>query len=115
MLVCTVLARASDVPQECKPPLKNYRAFVIVKAVEAPDRGGWELSAPVGDTPDVINCTDNIYWTLDVVQENPQARIFHFPSREACNIALNKIKRATKDIPVVVVIDKNCTATAADD
>lgn len=102
----------SDVA-DCMPPLKNYRAFVTVKAENAPERGGWELHAPGGDTPDLIDCAHNVYATIDVTNGFGRMMKFHFVDSNSCKAALNKLKSSNKEFPVVVVIDMKCRAHLA--
>jgi hypothetical protein len=99
---------------DCMPPLKNYRAFITIKAENATERGGWELYAPGGNTPDLIDCDHNLYATIDAANGLGRMVKFRFVDSISCNAALNKLKSATKEFPGVVVIDQECRAHLAD-
>ncbi len=95
----------------CKDKPKGFRAFVISGATHAPERGGWELSALSGDTPDLIACP--YYMTIDAVDGKGIMRVFQFADGKSCEAAVAQLKHATKEVPQVVVIDKDCTAHSA--
>lgn len=98
----------------CRAPLKEFRAFVITKAVNtSKDRDSWELIAPGGDTPDLIDCTSNWYASIDVIAGMPKGISFGFIDKAACQEALAKMKTATTEFPVVVVVDRSCVAHLA--
>ena len=99
---------------ECRPPLKLYKAFVVVKAVEAPERQGWELLGPGGDTPDLLDCSTNQFRPVEIVNGQTRWTNYHFKSRQACESALAILKKSTQQYPVVVVIGKDCVAQLAD-
>lgn len=99
--------------KSCVAPLKTYRALVITKAVRTSERGGWELTAPGGDTPDLLDCASNWLGTIDVVDGAPRPTTFQFPTKALCESALAKMKTATKEFPAVIVIDKDCKAHLA--
>jgi hypothetical protein len=76
-----------------------------------PKRGGWEFSSYAGDTPDLLACP--YLMTIDVVKNQGVMRVFQFEDIKSCELAVEQMKLATKDLPKVIVIDKNCKAHIA--
>ena len=107
-----VHATESDQATLCRGPLKTFRAFVTSRSTHAPERGGWELYGYTGDTPDVISCPN--YTHLYVEGGVAQLTTYRFETVKECEHALAILKKATRELPRVVVIDKNCIAHIAE-
>lgn len=97
----------------CQTKQANYRAFVITGIHELGPDNFAQLTAPNGATSDSIECssTYSVFRTIDVdSSQRGHHKIFNFVNHAECNGALAKFRGASKEIPVVIVIDRDCKA-----
>lgn len=94
---------------QCQSPREKYRAFVAVGAVVGDEGDSADLVAPNGAQSENIVCAINQFSTIDVEKEIGHRTNFIFASKKDCLAALSAVSAATKELPAVIVIDKNCT------
>ena len=73
-----------------------------------------ESSAPNGAKSESIYCKQILFSTIDVQADGKGQRVnFAFSNRNAYLSALQKIKLSTKELPSVIIIDRDCRAHSA--